>query len=58
MLSRIACGLHDLGREVERAQNVIRILEEYWNEGGTIFVAAKAKERDAPVITNSAITVS
>jgi len=27
MLSRIARGLHDLGREVERAQNVIRILE-------------------------------
>jgi uncharacterized alpha-E superfamily protein len=27
MLTRIARGLHDLGREVERAQNVIRILE-------------------------------
>ena len=28
-----------------------------WKEGDTIFVAAKSKERDAPVISNAALTV-
>jgi acyl dehydratase len=34
------------------------IVTSLWNEGGKIFIAAKAKERDTPVITNSAISVS
>lgn len=33
------------------------IVTSFWREGNTIFVAAKTKERDTPVITNAAITV-
>ena len=34
------------------------IVTSLWREGAKIFVSAKAKERGAPVITNSAITIS
>ena len=29
----------------------------YWNEGDTIFLEARSKERDAPIISNAAITL-
>jgi acyl dehydratase len=32
-------------------------LVSYWKEGGKILVEAKSKERDAPIISNAAITV-
>ena len=34
------------------------IVTSLWREGDKILVSAKAKERDTPVITNSAITIS
>lgn len=34
------------------------IVTSLWREGDKIFVAAKSKERDTPIITNAAITVS
>jgi acyl dehydratase len=32
-------------------------LTSYWKEGNTIYLEARSKERDAPIITNAAITI-
>jgi acyl dehydratase len=34
------------------------IVTSLWKEGDKLLVSAKTKERDTPVITNSAITIS
>jgi acyl dehydratase len=33
------------------------MLTSIWKEGGTVYVASKSKERDAPVLSNAALTI-